>query len=228
MTSYSITILLLSILFCSVSTVLMIMLKRSNNSQAKLLSEMQASLEVRQNNADDQEGNCRTANIFDDNLRTAELTTRLQQPRLTLQQCGYSAATPERYQYIRSMVDKGMSATEIAAMLSMSLHETTQLVALIRVTRQHNSSDTSLPSEKLATRQERSPERPGQQSGPCAQRKGTPAGTTGVVKKSIKFARWLKGRATTPYIRKQSGREPPPQPLPLIEQVPCHPLSGYT
>lgn len=225
MTSYSLTILLTSILFCTVSTVLMIMLKRSNTSQAKLLRAMQASLESRPTNGEGQE---RTAALFDDNLRAAELTTRLQQPRLTLQQCGYSAATPERYQYIRSMVDQGMSATEIAAMLSMSLHETSQLVALIRVTRQHNSSDTSLPSEDVATNRERSAERPGQQSGSRLQKQGVSAGPTGVVKKSLKFARWLKGRATTPYIRQQRGREPPPQPLPLLEQGPCQPLSGYT
>ena len=228
MTTYSLTILLISILFCTVSTVLMIMLKRSNTNQAKLLSQMQASLETRPKNGDDQEDHQRTAALFDDNLRAAELTTRLQQPRLTLQQCGYSPATPERYQYIRSMVDQGMSAADIAAMLSKSLHETSQLIALIRVTRQHSASDTFLPSEDVATTREMSVERPGQQCEPRLQQQGVPAGTTGVVKKSFKFARWLKGRTTTPYIRKQRGREPPPQPLPLLEQGVCNPLSGYT
>lgn len=228
MTGYPLTILLISILFCAASTVLMIMLKRSNSNQARLLTAMRTTLDARQNSADDQEGCCRPTNIFDDNLRAAELTTRLQQPRLAIQQGGYSTATPERYHYIRSMVEKGMSTREIAAMLSMSLHETTQLVTLIRVTQQHKGSDTPLPSGEIVDQPFMQPERRRQQSGPGVQQQAALAATTGIVRKSLKFARWLKGRAPTPYIRQQSGREPPPQPLPGVEKIQCHPLSGFT
>ena len=233
MTSYSITILLISILFCTVSTVLTIMLKRSNNNQQKLLEEMRASLEARQDNADgqnEQKGDCRTATIFDDNLRTAELTTRLQHPRLTVQQCGSSHATPERYHYIQSMVEKGMNAEEIAPMLSMSLHETTQLVTLIKMVRQPQpSNDGHLPAQEIADNQE-------MQSATLAlsdrqyspQRASTPK-LSGAIKKSIKLARWLKGRALGPYLRKQSSREPPRHPLPRDQGANTLPVpTGYT
>ncbi len=234
MTSYSIAILLISILFCTVSTVLTIMLKRSNNNQGKLLAEMRAALEVQQTNAeyqDEQKGNCRTVNIFDDNLRTAELTTRLQHPRLTMQQGSSSPATPERYQYIQSMVEKGMNAQEIASMLSMSLHETTQLVTLIKMVRQPQpSNEGHLPTQEIASSQDMRPAtlaKPGRQG---SYKQAPNRQLPDAINKSIKLARWLKGRALGPYLRKQSSREPPPpHPLPRDQGAPCLPVpTGYT
>ena len=232
MTTYSITILLISILFCTVSIVLAIMLKRSNTNQEKLLAEMRTALEARQDNTenlDEQRESCRAGNIFDDNLRTAELTTRLQQPRLSMQQCGSSPATPERYRYIRSMVEKGMNAEEIAAMLSMSLHETTQLVTLIKMARQPQScNNEQLPVPEIANGQMRPATLV--QSGRQDNKKPAPAPKqSGAINKSIKLARWLKGRALGPYLRKQSSREPPPHPLPRDQGTPCLPVpTGYT
>jgi hypothetical protein len=232
MTSYSLAILLISILFCTVSTVLAIMLKRSNNNQEKLLAEMRATLEARQDsveNQDEQKESCQTVNIFDDNLRTAELTTRLQHPRLSMQHCGSSPATPERYRYIQSMVEKGMNAEEIAAMLSMSLHETTQLVTLIKMARQPQSCNNEhLPELEIADSQMRPAAL--MLSGRQDNKKPAPASKqSGTINKSIKLARWLKGRALGPYLRKQSSREPPPHPLPRDQGVPCLPVpTGYT
>jgi hypothetical protein len=232
MTTYSLTILLISILFCTVSTVLAIMLKRSNNNQGKLLAEMRATLEARQDNAenqDEQRESCRAGNIFDDNLRTAELTTRLQHPRLSMQQCGSSPATPERYRYIQSMVEKGMNAEEIAAMLSMSLHETTQLVTLIKMARQPQpNNEEYLSAQEIAASQMRPAAL--MQSGRQDNKKPAPTPKqSGAINKSIKLARWLKGRALGPYLRKQSSREPPPHPLPRDQGAPCLPVqTGYT
>jgi hypothetical protein len=233
MTSYSLTILLISILFCTVSTVLTIMLKRANSKQEKLLAEMRATLEARQNNTETQEEqkeNYPAANIFDDNLRTAELTTRLQHPRLTMQQCGSSPATPERYHYIQSMVEKGMNAQEIASMLSMSLHETTQIVTLIKMVRQPQSwNEERLSAQEIADNQEiRSAKlaQPGKQ--PVHKQIPAPQ-LSGTVNRSIKLARWLKGRALAPYLRRQSSREPPPHPLPRDHGIPYQPVpTGYT
>lgn len=138
MTRYHIAILLTGVLFCTVSILLAIMLKRSNSNKDKQLAEMQAALNGLQNGFAGKEKQIKdepAVNIFDDNLRAAELTTRLQQPRLTMQQSGYVPAAPERYRYIQPMAEKGMSAHEIASMLSMSLHEATQLVTLARVAR---------------------------------------------------------------------------------------------
>lgn len=139
MNSYPIIILLFSILFCTATTVLAVMLKRSNSNKDKLLAEMQASLSSLRET--DQDGA-----IFEDDLRSAELTTRFQQPRLSAQQQSHSAA-PERYRYIQSMVEMNLSAEEIAATLSMSLHETTQIITLIRMANPPRQDDASaLPS----------------------------------------------------------------------------------
>ena len=137
MTRYHIAILLIGVL-CTVSILLAIMLKRSNSNKDKLLTEMQATLNGLQDSSAGERMHIKdepAVNIFDDNLRAAELTTRLQQPRLTMQQSGYVPAAPERYRYIQPMAEKGLSAQEIASMLSMSLHEATQLVTLTRVAR---------------------------------------------------------------------------------------------
>jgi len=234
MTNYSLTILLISILFCTVSTVLTIMLKRANNNQEKLLAEMRATLGTQQNNAEDQEeqkGNYRTANIFDDNLRAEELTTRLQHPRLTMQQCGSSPATPERYGYIQSMVEKGMNAQEIASMFSMSLHETTQLVTLIKMARQPQpcNNEGHLPVQESAGNQNMHSATLDQTVRLYAHKQAPAPRLSGTINKSIKLARWLKGRALAPCLRKQGSREPPPHPLPRDQGIPYHPVpAGYT
>ena len=138
-TRYNLALLVTGFLLCAISIVLAIMLKRSHSNKDKLLAELQTTLQARQKNGEDQETQSvaeQSSNIFDDNLRMAELTSKLQRPRLTMQQSGYSPVAPERYRYIQSMVEKGMNAEEIASMLSMSLQETTQIVTLIKIVRQ--------------------------------------------------------------------------------------------
>lgn len=232
MTSSSIIILLTSILFCTVTIVLASMLKRSNNSKDKLLAEMQAALSLLQRSGNNQGNDLNTeqsTTIFDDNLRAAELTTRLQQPRLTAQQGSYAPAPPERYRYIQSMVEKGLNVEEIASTLSMSLHETTQLVTLIRMAHpQHRNNESSLPALDIADDLNIVSAPREQLTRACAPKQVPALKTTGTVNKSIKFARWLKGRAIAPSLRKQTGREPPSQPLPHIAGRSCQPLPGYT
>jgi hypothetical protein len=70
---------------------------------------------------------------FQKSLNEAELTTRLQQPRLASQLANNHVKTPERYHYIQSLLDNGMAAGEIADVLSISHHEATQLVNLSRL-----------------------------------------------------------------------------------------------
>lgn len=67
---------------------------------------------------------------FQKSLSEAELTTRLQRSRLASQHGRDLTSTPERYGYIRSLAAKGMSAGEIAAILSISSQEAEQLVKL--------------------------------------------------------------------------------------------------
>lgn len=70
---------------------------------------------------------------FQKSLNEAEITTRLQQPRLATQHANTSVQAPERYHYIKSLSENGMEAKEIADILSISAQEATQLVNLSRL-----------------------------------------------------------------------------------------------
>jgi len=81
---------------------------------------------------------------FQKNLSEAELTTRLQQPRLAAQHSLGRVSAPERYLYVRSLAQNGMDAKEIAAILSISTQEAEQLVNLSRLAQTSTASTTSL------------------------------------------------------------------------------------
>lgn len=70
---------------------------------------------------------------FQDDLHAAELTMKLQQPRLSIQHGKISTNTPERYLYVRSLAEKGMDAEEIASILHISIQEAQQLVNLSKL-----------------------------------------------------------------------------------------------
>lgn len=70
---------------------------------------------------------------FQKNLKEAELTTRLQAPRLNEAITRIAPNTPERYQYISSLDQKGMDSEEIALILKISIQETEQLLSLSRI-----------------------------------------------------------------------------------------------
>ncbi len=67
---------------------------------------------------------------FQSRLSKAELTTQLQKSRLAFSNKNQHSQAPERYQYIHSLTQKGISSTDIASILSISLQEAEQLVAL--------------------------------------------------------------------------------------------------
>lgn len=70
---------------------------------------------------------------FQKKLDEAEITTRLQQPRLSAQHNKERIKPPERYQFVRSMANNGLDAEEIATILSISTHEAEQLVNLSKL-----------------------------------------------------------------------------------------------
>ncbi len=73
-----------------------------------------------------------SATVFQKSLNEAEITTRLQKPRLVIQN-GDAVKTPDRYKYVQSLTEKGMSGEEIASILSISTHEADQLVKLSKL-----------------------------------------------------------------------------------------------
>ncbi|WP_163339264.1 hypothetical protein [Desulfopila sp. IMCC35008] len=124
----TLTILALILVLC-----LIFLFRRKNNrlsakllsTETNLLNTQQELLELRQKLDSTLE--------FQKSLHEAEITTRLQQPRLEVQHANSSVKAPERYHYIKSLSEKGMGAEEIANILSISAHEASQLVTLSRL-----------------------------------------------------------------------------------------------
>lgn len=68
---------------------------------------------------------------FKKNLSEAELSTKMQQSRLPYTQASDKSITiPDRYRYVHSLTEKGLSSSDIASVLSISTLEAEQLVAL--------------------------------------------------------------------------------------------------
>lgn len=76
----------------------------------------------------------RSATNFKSSIDSVELKTKLQKPRMNAihgkSSLKNSFRVPEKYSYIRSLSAKGLSADEIASVLSLSPYEARQLVAL--------------------------------------------------------------------------------------------------
>ncbi|MFH0781265.1 MAG: hypothetical protein V2B20_04830 [Pseudomonadota bacterium] len=71
---------------------------------------------------------------FQNNLGKAELATKLLKPRLDENHTHERARnTPERYNYINSLMEKDFSVEEIASILTISTHEARQLVTLVKI-----------------------------------------------------------------------------------------------
>ena len=85
------------------------------------------------------------SSVFKESLGTAQLTTRLQQPRLAAVSSG--GGSPERYRYVQSLADTGMADAEIATVLAISPHEIRQVLALSRLVRQPGSGAPARPDE---------------------------------------------------------------------------------
>lgn len=109
-------------------------LKKDNILLAEQLTETTVSLErTRHNLAKLQEKHEKIVE-FQNSLGEAELTTNRQKPRFfEFQASERTHNTPERYNYIHSLAEKGLSAEEIASILTISTHEARQLVSLAKI-----------------------------------------------------------------------------------------------
>jgi hypothetical protein len=69
---------------------------------------------------------------FQNSLNVAELTTKLQKPRMEAQNIdmGNRNSTPGKYSNVQSLAKEGMSVDQIASVLGISTHEAQQLVNL--------------------------------------------------------------------------------------------------
>lgn len=130
----------LSLLLLGIATVLCIVLlimivrnKKENRLLARQLTETTVSLEQTRKQLDELQARQAEIKVFQNNLQEAELTTKLQKPRLDAQHSTAGSASPGKYSNIQALADQGMSVEEIAAILSVSTHEAQQLVNLSRI-----------------------------------------------------------------------------------------------
>lgn len=78
---------------------------------------------------------------FQNSLKTAELTTILQKPRLEMHSIGSGHHFSEKYRIIRVLAEKGLSLEEIASVLAVSTHEARQLVTLSRLAQENSPAN---------------------------------------------------------------------------------------
>ncbi|WP_456388236.1 hypothetical protein [Desulfolithobacter sp.] len=107
-------------------------LRRTVRKQHKEITRLETTLQETREKINRLETSRREQEEFIDTLASAEITTRLQKPRLALHQNG-SAEPPEKYRYAASMVQNGMTIDEISSILGIARAEARQLVTLARM-----------------------------------------------------------------------------------------------
>jgi len=109
-------------------------LNKENHLLADQLTETTISLEkARQHLAKILAQHEQTSD-FHNSLGRAKLSANLQQPQLaSILSQERPRNSPERYNYVHSLTEKGMSVEEIATILAISTHEAGQLVTLTKI-----------------------------------------------------------------------------------------------
>lgn len=131
----------ISLTLCAVACLVLltryVLAKKENKLLSDQLTETSIQLATNKKKLSELQGRYNDISHFQKSIEQAELTTRFQSPRLQAARLGagtHSASQiPEKYSYIHSLTEKGMSAEEIASVLSISSHEASQLVTLTRI-----------------------------------------------------------------------------------------------
>lgn len=125
-------------LICLLALAKCILVKKENKLLSEQLTKTTIILETNKKKLRDLENRHNDIKEFQKSIEHAELTTKLQTPRL---QVAHGTSTtqpvsnaPEKYSYVRSLSEKGMTPEEIGTVLSISPHEASQLVALTMIT----------------------------------------------------------------------------------------------
>lgn len=110
-----------------------ITLKKENTLLSRQLTETSNSLELTRKNLTILEEKQLKIDAFHSSLADAELSTKIEKSRAAGLKNDRNRTTPEKYCYIHSLAEKGMSPDEIAAVLTISPHEARQLVTLAKI-----------------------------------------------------------------------------------------------
>lgn len=115
-----------------------ILVKKENKLLSEQLTQTTINLESNKKKLRDLEMRHNEIKMFQKSIEHAELTTKLQTSRLQIAHgestISSTSHPPEKYTYVRSLTEKGMSPDEIGTVLSISPQEASQLVALTMLT----------------------------------------------------------------------------------------------
>lgn len=125
-------------ILCVVFFIIILRTRKENRLLARQLTETTVSLELAGKKFSELQDRQTELNAFHNNLQTAELTTRLQKPRLDAQKSVVPGPSSGKYSNIQSLADQGMSIEDIAAKLAVSTHEAQQLVNLAKIARRNS------------------------------------------------------------------------------------------
>lgn len=117
---------------CFVLVLWLILIKRQNIKLASQLQGVRHTLAEKERQLDETKHQLREMSDFQQSMAEAQLTTRLQSQRVSLQS-QENTVTPEKYQYILTLTEKGMNSDDISSLLSISRHEADQLVNLAQL-----------------------------------------------------------------------------------------------
>ncbi|GAB6192655.1 hypothetical protein [Desulfocastanea catecholica] len=120
---------------CVVLLIMVLFIQKTNRLLARQLTEITVSLELTRKQLGELQARQAESKVFQNNLQAAELTTKLQKPRLDTQHNAAAGTPPGKYSNIQALTDQGMSVEEIAAILAVSTYEAQQLVTLSRIAR---------------------------------------------------------------------------------------------
>ncbi len=125
---------LASLILFFTATVKVLSLKKANRLLVSQLAATVLSLEQSQHNLEKLQEKHDEIFTFQNSLGIASQSTKSNRPQSKeTQGLGRSAIPPERYGYIQNLADKGLSVEEISSILTISTHETRQVVALAKI-----------------------------------------------------------------------------------------------
>ena len=120
-------------MLCGALLLVVVFAKKESRLLARQLTETTVSLEMTRKQLGEIQARQAEIKVFQNNLQAAELTTKLQKPRLDAQRSPTANTPPGKYSNIQSLAGQGKTVEEIAAILGVSSHEAQQLVNLSRI-----------------------------------------------------------------------------------------------
>ncbi len=140
MENYEQTLTYVSISLCLLIFLYTIIIQRRVNNRSNLLNSRETELENQHEELLSKEDNQARNISFQNSLQQAEVTTELQQTRISFHNEQNKTKAPERYAYVLSMFRSGIPTEEISAALGMSSHEIAQLLKLSAISQKTKES----------------------------------------------------------------------------------------